>query len=87
MTHTGQMSSCLQKKRCLGKIQDIGHVHGHVEDMSRTCETKVTDDPCDDIDDQEQLAGSNTYQGSSWGAIPGDDKVDTVTTMMTDDPK
>jgi len=27
----------------------------------------ITDDPCDDIKDQEQLAGSNTYQGSWWG--------------------
>jgi hypothetical protein len=27
----------------------------------------ITDDPCGDIDDQEQLAGSNTYQCSSWG--------------------
>jgi hypothetical protein len=29
------------KKRCPGKIQDIGHDQGHVQDMSRTCETKV----------------------------------------------
>jgi len=28
------------KKWCPVKIQDIGHNHGHVEDMSRTCETK-----------------------------------------------
>ena len=32
-----------------------------------TTPNDVTDDRCDDIDDQEQLAWSNTYQDSSWG--------------------
>ena len=29
------------KKWCPCKNQDIGHVHRHVEDMLRTCETKI----------------------------------------------
>ena len=33
-----------------------------------TTPNDITDEPCDNIDNQEQLAGSNTYQGSSWGA-------------------
>ena len=32
--------SCREKITCPGKITDIGHVQGHVQDMSRTCETK-----------------------------------------------
>jgi len=30
-------------------------------DYHVTTPNDVTDDPCDDIDDQEQFAGSNTY--------------------------
>ena len=36
----------------------------------------VTDNLCDDIDDQEQVARSNRYQGSLWGSYQ-------VTTMTT----
>jgi len=35
--------SCREKIMCPGKITDIGHVPGHVQDMSRTCETKPKD--------------------------------------------
>ena len=41
MTPSRHPSSCREKNTCPGKITDIGHVQGHVQDMSRTCETKI----------------------------------------------
>ena len=49
-----------------------------------TTPNDVTDDPCYDINDQDWVK----YMARLMvGAIPGDDKDDTVTTMMTNDPK
>ena len=44
----------------------------------------VTEDPCDNIDDHDQVKYTARLMV---GAIPGDNKDDKVTTTMTNDPK
>jgi len=49
-----------------------------------TTPNDVTDDPCDDIDDQEQV---EYVARLMVGDIPDDNKDGTVTSTMTNDPK
>jgi hypothetical protein len=49
-----------------------------------TTPNDVTEDPCDNIDDNERV---KYVARLMVGAIPGDDKDDKVTTTMTNDPK
>jgi hypothetical protein len=46
---------------------DTFTTHVATYDHFVTTPNDVTDDPCDNIDNQEQVGGSNMYQGSSWG--------------------
>ena len=62
MTPSRHPFSCWEKITCPGKITDIGHDQGHVQDMSRTCETKELND-----DKMTGELGENIFGGKIEG--------------------